>query len=266
MNNYLELYNYEKFKRAYERTDNRDKMSEDDIYKYLKEKRIQAQPGAKDQRINNLDSIDFTVKKDNIPKSIYTDYYSGKVIIYFYDFALLSKEIYDEIKQDYDNPDFPKYNNFHRDERIVKICLVDNLFIYKLNENILGIGIPKGSFSKFPIFTTQFFIIMNKECTNSNLEKEINKLFSSKDLEKYLINRNVNLSKDSHQKTIDMMDKKEKIGMIYNIDFDFEKYQDRSIKVLVNKVNNKYKKKEIDDTNNNKNNNNENNNNKIKSL
>jgi len=98
MNNYLELYNYEKIKRSYERIDNRDKMLEDDICKIFKDKRIQAQPGEKDQRIYNLDSIDFSVKKDNIPKNIYTDYYSGKVINYFYDFVLLSKEIYDKIK------------------------------------------------------------------------------------------------------------------------------------------------------------------------
>ena len=249
MNNYLELNNYEKIKRTYERINNRDKMSEDDIYKILKEKRIQKQPGEKNQRINNLDSIDFSVKEDNIPKNIYVDYYSGKVINYFYDFVLLSKQIYDEIKQDYENPDFPKYNNFHRDEKIVNICLVDNLFIYKLNENIVGIGIPNGSSSKFPLFTIQFFIIMNKECTITNLEKEIKKLFSSKDLERYLINRNVNLNKDTYQKKIDMMNKKEKIGMIYNINFDFDKYKDRSIKVLVNNILDKYNRKEIDDRN-----------------
>ena len=62
MNNYLELYNYEKIKRTYERIDNRNIILEDEIYKIFREKRIETQPGKKGQRICNLESIDFILK------------------------------------------------------------------------------------------------------------------------------------------------------------------------------------------------------------
>ena len=252
MNNYLELYNYEKIKRTYERIDNRDIILEDEIYKMFKEKRILAQPGEKDKRINLLDSINFKVKEDNIPTSVYVDYYSEKAIKYFDDFVLLSKELYDEIKQDYKNPIFPYYNNFHREEKIVNICLVDNIFIYKINDNILGIGILDSSSNKFPILNNQFFIIMNKECPNCNLKTEINLLFASKNLETYLAKyRSVTISKNDHFKKIDMMNKKEKIGMIYNIEFDFEKYKERNvnicIKIWLNELISKNNKQELDE-------------------
>lgn len=252
MNNYLELYNYEKIKRMYERIYNRDIVLKDEIYDMIKQKRIFAQPGEKDKRINLLDSIKFKVKEDNIPTSVYVDYYSEKAIKYFDDFVLLNKELYDEIKQDYKNPIIPYYNNFHREEKIVNICLVDNLFIYKINDSVLGIGIPNGSSSKFPIFKNQFFIIMNKECSYSNLKTEIKQLFASKSLEKYLaIDRSVTITKKDYLKTIDMMNKEEKIGMVYNIEFDFEKYQERNEKICIeiwlNELISKDIKKEIDE-------------------
>jgi hypothetical protein len=236
MKNFLEFYNYEKIKRVYERmVKNKETISLEDFYQMINEKRICTQPGKNDERINKLRSINFKVNIENIPSNIYKDYYNENIIEYFDDFTLLDKELYDEIKQDYKNPINPYYDYYHIDENIVHICLVDDIFIYKINENILGIGIPKDTSKKFPIFQIQFFVIMEKEKDiNYNSETEIKQLFSSKSLEKYLIiDRNVKFEEIDKFKIINMMNKDKKIGILYNIkDFKIENYKERSWMIL----------------------------------
>ena len=243
MKNFLEFYNYEKIKRVYERmVKNKEKISLEEFYQMINEKRIYTQPGKNDERINKLRSINFKVNIENIPSNIYIDYYNENVIEYFDDFALLDKELYDEIKQDYKNPINPYYDYYHIDENIVHICLVDDIFIYKINENILGIGIPKDTSKKFPIFKIQFFVIMEKEKDiNYNSETEIKQLFSSKSLEKYLIiDRNVKFEEIDKFKIINMMNKDKKIGILYNIkDFKIENYKERSERKIMDDIKNK---------------------------
>ena len=246
--NYLEFYNYDKIKRIYERiVKNKENISLEDFYQMINEKRIYTQPGKNDERINKLRSINLKVKKEDIPSNIYRDYYNESIIEYFDDFALLDKELYDEIKQDYKNPINPYYDYYHIDENIVHICLVDYIFIYKINENILGIGIPNDPSKKFPLFKIQFFVIMEKDKdTNYNSETEIKQLFSSKSLEKYLINdRNVKFEDIDKFKKISMMDKTKTIGIIYNInDFSIENYKGRSERIIMDEMKNEIFKKE----------------------
>jgi len=83
-------------------------------------------------------------------------------ILYFDDFVLINKDLYDKIKQD------------DKIENKVNICLVDNIFIYKINENILGIGIPEIRRDILPIFKIQFFIIINENFINIDKEEKIN--------------------------------------------------------------------------------------------
>ena len=240
--NYLEFYNYDKIKRIYERTvKNKENISLEDFYQIINEKRIYTQPGNKDERINKLRSINLKAKNENIPSNIYRDYYNESIIEYFDDFSLLDKELYDEIKQDYKNPINPYYDYYHIDENIVHICLVDDIFIYKINENILGIGIPKEPSKKFPIFKIQFFVIMEKDKDiNYNSDTEIKQLFSSKSLEKYLINdRNVKFEEIDQFKKINMMSNNKEIGIIYNIEgFSIEKYKERSERKIMDDLKN----------------------------
>ena len=121
-------------------------------------------------------------------------------------------------------PNKSDYNKDEINENIIKICLVDNIFIYRINENVLGIGIPEISENKgFPIFKIQFFIIINEKYDYTNEEKtfasdsEINNILA-KGLRKYLvIERNVRFEEEDNLKRIDMKFNNNKIGFIYNI-------------------------------------------------
>ena len=154
------------------------------------------------------------------------------------------KKLYDEIKQYNENPIQPNYYNDEINENKVEIYLVDDIFIYKINENVLGIGIPEiQENTGFPIFKIEFLIIINKNYINEekilNSDSEINEIFKSKDLETYLIiNRKVRFEKQDNLKKIDMkFFNGDKIGIIYNInDFKIENYWRRTKEKYVNRM------------------------------
>ena len=209
--NYLLLYNYKKISKLIRKQTNGQLIIED-LYNKIRNKSIFVLPGENDKRINNLKWIEFSPKKEEIPKEIYYDEISEKTIQYFNDFILVDKEIYDEIKQD------PSNGYIFNIENKVNICIVDNIFIYKIEDNILGFGIltELSDFTSIPIFHNQFLIILNDE-DGCDLNDEIFELFTKGDLEKYLIeSRGVKFNRNNN-KIIDFYKEGKKIGTLYNI-------------------------------------------------
>ena len=148
MNNNLEFYNYRKMKTLI----NEFKIkSEEELDTKIKEKKISLNPGFNDEIRESIRSENFEPeKKTMIPKKICESYKTEESVEYFDDFVIINKELFDQIKQE------------DKTENKVDICLVDNIFIYKVNENILGIGIPEIRIETLPIFKIQFFIIIMK--------------------------------------------------------------------------------------------------------
>ena len=90
--------------------------------------------------MKSIKLINFGPKKNNISNTIYNK--NGELAQNYDDFVLVNKECYDKIK----------LNDINK----VYICLVDNIFIYKVNENVLGIGIPEIEGEILPIFIFNF--------------------------------------------------------------------------------------------------------------
>jgi len=231
MNYFLEFYNYKKIKTLYkENTIN----SEEELYIKIKENEIPLKSGFNGI---TLKSINFELKKKLIENYTFNVLKSGEIASYFDDFILVDKILYDKLKIYNKKQIKPDCNKYDINENIIKICLVDNIFIYKVNENVLGIGIPEiPKNTGFPIFKIQFFIIINQKYDYINEENkfdsdsEINEILRAKDLEKYLIlDRKVRFEEEDKLKRIDMKFNNQKIGFLYNInDFNIENYYRRN--------------------------------------
>ena len=104
----------------------------------IKEYNIEEFPGNENEIKKGLRNIDFSPRKEKIPENIYVNFINKKKIEYFNNFIILNKELYDKIKQDNENKN-PNY--LFEFENKVLICLVDNISIYKIEDNILGVGI-----------------------------------------------------------------------------------------------------------------------------
>jgi hypothetical protein len=223
MNNNLELYNYRKMKTLIKEFKIKS-VEELDIK--IKEKKVPLNPGFNDEIIESIRSENFEPeKKTMIPKKICENYKTEESVEYFDDFVIINKELFDQIKQE------------DKTENKVDICLVDNIFIYKVNENILGIGIPEIRIETLPIFKIQFFIIINEKFIDIdkdekiifNSDSEIKEIFLRKDLEEYLkLSRKVEFDRKGNFTKTDMEFNKHKIGFIYNRDFNLENYWKRT--------------------------------------
>ena len=223
MNNNLELYNYRKVKTLISEY----KIKSVEVLDMkIKEKKIPLNPGFNDEIKESIRSENFEPeKKTMIPKKICEIYKTEESVEYFDDFVIVNKELYDQIKQD------------DKTENKIDICLVDNIFIYKVNENILGIGIPEIRRETLPIFKIQFFILINEKFLDMdkdekiifNSDSEVKEIFLRKDLEEYLkLSRKVEFDREGNFTKTDMEFNKHKIGFIYNIDFNLEKYWKRT--------------------------------------
>ena len=228
--NFLQLYNYEKISRLIKKQSNGE-LKVEEIEKQIHEKNILKLPGEDNERKNKLKWIEFSPKKAVIPRDIYYDDISEKTIEFFDDFILVNKELYNEIRKDSENG-----YEFNIENKI-NICLVDNIFIYKIYDNILGIGIlPELSTNiKITIFKIKFLIIIYDE-EGCDLNLEINVLFREKDLEKYLKYRGVKFDKNNNL-IINIYEGEKKIGFIYNFgNFKIEDYWKRNKESLLKKM------------------------------
>ena len=234
MKYFLDFYNYERINTLFKQ--NKIK-SEEELYIGIKENEIPLKPGFNDSTTKSIKQENFEPKKNNILNYTFNVLKSGEIARYFDDFVLVDKNLYDELKKYDKNPIKLDYNKYEISENIIKICLVDNIFIYKVNENVLGIGIPEIPVNTgIPIFKIQFFIIINEKYDYTNEEKtfdsdsEINEILRAKDLKKYLIlDRKANFEKEDEFKRIDLKFNNNKIGIIYNINnFKIENYLGRN--------------------------------------
>ena len=234
MKYFLDFYNYEKINTLFKKNEIK---SEEELYIGIKENEIPLKPGFNDSTTKSIKQENFEPKKNNILNYTFNVLKSGEIARYFDDFVLVDKNLYDELKKYDKNPIKLDYNKYEISENIIKICLVDNIFIYKVNENVLGIGIPEIPVNTgIPIFKIQFFIIINEKYDYTNEEKtfdsdsEINEILRAKDLKKYLIlDRKANFEKEDEFKRIDLKFNNNKIGFIYNINnFKIENYLGRN--------------------------------------
>ena len=241
MSNFLELYKYKKINTLIGEF---GINSEEELYQKVMEKKLSLNPNNDIERKESINLRNFEPEKNIISKYTFHRFEKGDYARYFDDFVLVNKEFYDKIKQ----------NDKNKNE--VDICLVDDIFIYKVNENVLGIGIPEIKEEILPIFKIQFFIIItekyiyidNDEKIIFNFDSEINEIFKCEDLETYLIlKREVNFKEQDELKKIDMKFNKNKIGFIYNItDFNIEKYWRRTEEKYNKKMNSKKTLKEAE--------------------
>ena len=236
MNYFLELYNYKKIKNLINEFNIK---SEEELYAKIRKKEIPLNSGFNNSNIESIKFENFEPKKSSIKYNICNVYKSGELARYFDDFALVDEKLFEETKQYYKNLINFDYDKDKINENKVKICLVDDIFIYKINENTLGIGIPEiPMITEIPIFKIQFFIIINEKYSlryineedKINSDSEINEILKSKDLETYLItNRKVRFDEPDNSKKINMKFNGNIIGFIYNInDFKIEKYWGRT--------------------------------------
>ena len=235
INNFSQFYNYHKIFQLIQKEfkGGLKEENKDELYEKIKEYDICAIPGDNDIIKNNLKS-NFFPEVDNIPREIYKEYISEKTIYYFNNFILVKKELYDLLIQDNDNNKTTRNYCFlskDDDKDKVRICLVDNIFIYRIKDNILGFGIISESSlnNQIPIFNLLFLIIITEE-SEYNSDTELEEIFKIKDLKKYLINvRRVKLDEDNDSDILDIYSRNKKIGFFYNIgNFNIEMYLNRN--------------------------------------
>ena len=241
--NYLELYNYKKIAKLIKKQSNGE-LKVDIFHKKIQDKSIFMDPGKKIinneyERIYNLRWIHFSPRKEEIPREIYYDEISEKTVKFFNDFVIVNKEVYNGIRTDHNyGYDFDLENK-------ISICLVDNIFIYKIYDNILGFGILPDLQDKteISIFKIQFLIVLNDE-EGCDLNRELDELFEKKDLEKYLLeSRRVDFS--INNKKLDIYNGNEKIGLLYKIgNFKLENYWRRNEEKFMEKQKELEKQKE----------------------
>lgn len=179
MENFLKYYRYDQsIIKIIEliKTQNNN-LNVEELDEKIKEYKIEEFPGNNNIIKNGLRNINFSPKKEKIPENIYVNFINGRQIEYFNNFMILNKEIYDELKQDNNNKINSNYC-FQSENAVALICLVDNIFIYKIEENILGVGIlPEQSdlntILKFKIEFLIFIIIIQTRKFNNYFKQEI---------------------------------------------------------------------------------------------
>ena len=125
-------------------------------------------------------------KKDFFPKKIKVEVgeNKNKYKFYFYDqFIILNEKLYNEIKEDRG----VTHNFQHDPKNVDKICLFQNIFIYRIGQDIFGIGKQLKSNSPISIYVFKILIIIITDNEFSSTPYEILKL---KDLEFKLKNKN----------------------------------------------------------------------------
>ena len=236
INNFLQFYHYDKILQIIQRKfkGNLKEGNKDELYETIKEYGICVMPGDNDIIKNNLKS-NFFPGVVNIPREIYKEYISEKTIYYSNNFILVKKELFNLIRQDNDNNYTTRNYYFDSkgdDKDKIKICLVDNIFIYRISDNILGFGIISESSlnNQIPIFNLLFLIIITEESELYNSDTELEEIFKIKDLKKYLVNlRRVKLDEDNDSDILDIYAGYKKIGFFYNIgNFNLEMYLNRN--------------------------------------
>ena len=93
---------------------------------------------------------------------------------------------------------------------------MDNIFIYKIEHNILGVGIlpEQSDLNTILEFKIELLIIM-EEFYNFNSKSEIEKILQTKDFQQYLSNRNIRFSIENNNKKLEMYQKIKKRVFIY---------------------------------------------------
>ena len=213
MNNFLKFYDYNKISKVIKEEEKKGELNIEDLCNEIKGNSIYESQN--DEIKDNLKNIDFEPSKDKIPEEVFLDEITGQQISFFNNFVILNKEIYDEIRRDDENLNYPNY--IYEYQNTVNILLVDNIFLYKINENILGVGIfPEfKDYKVIPIFKIYFIIKINKDENYRNIKynskTEIKNLFKYEDLEGYLTKeRGVNFQKQNIHKVLEMKDAKKK--------------------------------------------------------
>ena len=225
--NYLKFYNYNKISSLIKRQSNGE-IKIRDLQRTILQKRIMKLPGEENENKNKLLWIDFNPKSEQIPRNIYYDEIE-ETIEFFNDFIIVNEELYNEIRKNDDEGYNFNYKN------TIDICLVDNLFIYKITENILGFGIlPElTNNNNLNIFKIQFLIILDE----FNIDSEMKELFKHKDLINYLISRDVQIQ-DNNNKRINIYDGETKIGFFYNFgNFEIQNYRTRTKEGIIEMIN-----------------------------
>ena len=232
--NYLQFYNYKKISLLIKKKSN-GKFDIDNFCNKIKRKSIKEVQGENNEKKDHLSSIEFAPIKENIPRNIYFQDISDKTIEYFNNFIIVDKELYDELRQDNGNVDYPYYQFAF--ENKINICLVDNLFIYKIKKNILGIGILPEFLdnNEMLVFKIHFLLILfydykAEKDYQYNSDTEIRQLFKSGDLETYLvIDRGIRFENEDQFRKIGMKIAKKEIGLLYNSgNFKKEIYWERT--------------------------------------
>ena len=141
--------------------------------------------------------------------------YSKTDIEYFTDFILINEELSNYFKK-------IQNNIFEKSENKVKINILCNSFIYKIAENVLGIGEIENRYDIF-IFKVKFLMIL-KENTEYNSLTEIKSIHSSNNIKEYLeIQRHSKFGFDKEcQKLYDLKETQE-IGFLLNMENYFKK-------------------------------------------
>jgi len=214
MENFLKYYHYDSIIKIIKLIEvEKIQLHVEELDKKIREFEIEEDPGNDNIIKNGLRTIDFSPRKEKIPENIYVNFINGKKIEYFNNFIIVNKELYDKLRQDDENTNYPNYSfDF---EKKALICLVDNIFIYKIEHNILGVGIlpEQSDLNTILKFEIEFFIIM-EEYYHYNSKSEIEKIFQIKDLEKYLtISRNINFS-NIHNNKLEIKQENQKIGFL----------------------------------------------------
>ena len=141
--------------------------------------------------------------------------YSKTDIEYFTDFILINEELSNYFKK-------IQNNSFEKSENKVKINILCNSFIYKIAENVLGIGEIENRYDIF-IFKVKFLMIF-KENTEYNSLTEIKSIHSTNNIKEYLeIQRHSKFGFDKEcQKLYDLKETQE-IGFLLNMENYFKK-------------------------------------------
>ena len=243
-NNFLEFYNYKKIYKLIKKKCKYN-LDKGDLYQKIKEFNLFKKPGDNNIIKNNLKN-NFYPEKEIIPREIYIEDISEKTIEFFNNFIIVKKDLYEKIRQDNDNEDGDRNYYFDSKEDIVKICLVDNTFIYRIADNILGFGLITESSldNKIPLLKLLFLIIIDvgdnddgndddneNENDKYNSDTELQEIFKIKDLNKYLdIHRRVKFNDENNNNNIiNIYAENKKIGFLYKIgDFNPEIYYKRN--------------------------------------
>lgn len=137
-------------------------------------------------------------------------------IKYYLNFILIDNNLFQRLKNDNGNINIMNYNFDFEEPIKANICLVENKFIYQIDDYSLGFGIVNKN-NNYPVINIDFLIILDKE-SGYNSDTEINQIFSLQNLETFFTeSRRINFSENENPKKIyDQSNKK--IGKFYSFD------------------------------------------------